>query len=122
MRRTESEEKKRAEFGAAAEEMHRRLRAWRRAHPDATFDEIAEQASQERRALMGKLMDELSTEAELGWETPSCPHCEGAVQYKGKKSRQVLHREGETQLERGYYYCPACKQGFFPSGPELGAE
>jgi uncharacterized protein with PIN domain len=117
-----SEETARNEFGEAAQAMHQRLRAWRRAHPEAAFDEIAEQVSQERKALLGKLLEELASEAEVAALDPACPKCGGAVENKGKKKRQVLHREGEVQVERDYYYCPACRQGFFPSRPELGIE
>jgi hypothetical protein len=122
VRRTESEEAKRAEFGGAAEGMHRRLRAWRRSHPEATFDEIAEQVRQERQVLMGGLLSELALGTDVVTAVPLCPTCGGKVQNKGRKSRQVLHREGEMRLEREYYYCPACKQGFPPSGPKLGID
>lgn len=122
MKRTRSEEAKRAEFGEAAEGMHERLRAWRRAHPDATFDEIAEQVQRERQGLMGSLLEELTAATESVPLDPVCPNCGEGVQNKGQKKRQVLHREGEMRLERNYYYCPACQQGFFPSGPELGVE
>jgi hypothetical protein len=115
MRRTVSEERARTEFGEAAEAMHQRLCAWRRAHPGATFDEIAELVGQERKALLGKLLEELSEETEVIALEPLCPACGGAAENKGKKKRQVLHREGEVQVERNYYYCPACRQGFFPS-------
>jgi uncharacterized protein with PIN domain len=122
MRRTVSEERARNEFGEAAQAMHQRLRAWRRAHPQASFDEIAEQVSQERKALMGELLAELAGAGEETPLDPVCPTCGGAVENKGKKKRQVLHREGEVQVERNYYYCPACRQGFFPSGPASGLE
>ena len=122
MKRTQSEEAKGAAFGEAAVGMHQRLRAWRRAHPQASFDEIAEQVSRERQVLMGDLLGELAAATESVPLDPTCPHCGGAVQNKGRKPRQVLHREGEMRLEREYYYCPACKQGFFPSGPELAVE
>lgn len=122
MRRTVSEESARNAFGEAAQAMHQRLRAWRRAHPQASFDEIAEQVSQERKALMGELLEELASAGEAVALAPVCPNCGGAVENKGKKKRQVLHREGEVQVERDYYYCPACRQGFFPSGPKSGLE
>jgi hypothetical protein len=122
MRRTVREETARNEFGEAAQAMHQRLRAWRRAHPEATFDEIAEQVSQERKVLVGKLLAELSGATEAVALDPVCPGCGGVVEHKGQKKRQVLHREGEVQVERDYYYCPACRQGFFPSRPELGFE
>jgi hypothetical protein len=121
MRRTQSEEARRAAFGEAASGMHQRLRTWRRAHPEASFDEIAEQVSQERQVLMGDLLEELAASESVPLD-PTCPHCGRVVQNKGRKQRQVLHREGQLRLDREYYYCPACQQGFFPSGPELGVE
>jgi uncharacterized protein with PIN domain len=117
-----SEETVRNEFGEAAQAMHQRLRAWRRAHAEASFDEIAEQVSQERKVLLGKLLAELASDTEVTALDPLCPSCGGAVEHKGQKKRQVLHREGEVQVARDYYYCPACRQGFFPSRPELGLE
>ena len=51
-----------------------------------------------------------------------CPECEGRVQNKGKKKKSILHREGEVEFCRNYYYCPSCKQGFFPPGSETGVE
>ena len=115
MRRTESEESQRAEFSDMAQGMHRRLHGWRQTNPDATFDEIAEHVSQERKLLMGHLLGELATATDRGGLDPSCPTCGEALQNKGVKKRGVLHREGETKLVRNHFYCPACKQGFFPS-------
>ena len=45
-----------------------------------------------------------------------CPHCGGPTQNKGQKGNQVESRVGGVQLERAYYYCPRCQQGFFPPG------
>ena len=117
-----SEKTRRAEFGGKAEAAHQRLSEWRRRNPAATFDEIAEQLGVERKRLMGELLGEVATQAEVIPGVSECPECGEGVQNKGKKKRQVLHREGEVQLERDYYYCPACRQGFFPSGPESGTE
>jgi hypothetical protein len=111
------EDKSRSEFGVEAMAMAERLRAWRRAHPEASFDEIAEQVSQERKQLMGGLLSELAAEAVAGPLDPKCPGCGGGLVYKGKKSREVLHREGQVRLSRDYYYCPACRQGVFPPRP-----
>jgi uncharacterized protein with PIN domain len=117
MGRTRSEEQRRVEFGRVGQEVHQRLYEWRKVHPEATFDEIAEQVSEERKQLMGGLLGELATEGGPDLIEGNCPECGGSLQNKGKKKRQVLHREGEVRLERNYYYCPACKQGFFPPGP-----
>jgi uncharacterized protein with PIN domain len=111
-----SEEKSRAKFGAAAQGMHVRMTEWRKAHPQASFDEIAEVVSQERKQLMGGLIGELATKASPVVFDRICPECGGHLQNKGKKQRGVLHREGEVKIERDPYYCPACKQGIFPPG------
>ena len=112
-----SNKERRETFGEMAEAMQQRLQAWRRAHPDATFDEIAEQASQERKVMMGNLLSGLVTDMNAVEVDPHCPECEGPLQNKGKKRREIVHREGQVQVERNYYYCPTCKRGFFPPGP-----
>ena len=119
MERTQSEEQKRAGFVEAAEGMHKRLSEWRKENPKASFDEIAAQVSEERKVLSGKLLAELASAGEM--LDPKCVECGGALQNKGKKKREVLHREGRVKLERNYYYCPGCERGFFPPGPTSGA-
>lgn len=54
-----SEKAEKAAFMRAAEAMDEELRAWREAHPEATFDEIAAQVTPKRRALMGELLGPL---------------------------------------------------------------
>jgi len=116
MNQTRSEAKSRAEFGEAAQGMHARMHAWRKAHPAASFDEIAEAVSQERKRLMASLIGELATQASPIAFERICPECGGQLQHKGEKRREVLHREADVRLERDHYYCPTCKRGFFPPG------
>ena len=116
MRQVRSEETSRAEFGAEAQGMHERVHEWRKAHPEASFDEIAEVVSQERKRLMGSLIGELATKAPPIPFDRVCAECGGPLENKGKKKREVLHREADVRLERDYYYCPACKQGVSPPG------
>jgi uncharacterized protein with PIN domain len=116
MSQMRSEETRRSEFGEEAERMHQRVNEWRRANPAASFDEIAEVVSQERKRLMGGLIGELATQESPTAFDRICPECGGALENKGKKKREVLHREADVKLERDYYYCPACKQGIFPPG------
>jgi len=106
------------QFVVQAAELHEKLTAWRRNHPGASFDEIAEQVRQERQALMGGLLKELAEQAGCGemLTERSCPGCGGVLHYKGKKKRVVLHGEGSAQLERGYHYCDECGHSFSPSG------
>jgi predicted RNA-binding Zn-ribbon protein involved in translation (DUF1610 family) len=48
---------------------------------------------------------------------PKCPECGKEMRYKGLKDRGLATSVGEIELERAYFYCPDCKQGFFPPGP-----
>ncbi len=121
MERTRSEEQKRAGFVEEAEGMHKRLSEWRRMHPKASFDEIAAQVSEERKVLSGNLLAELASAGAGEMLDAKCVECGGALQNKGKKKREVLHREGRVKLERNYYYCPDCERGFFPPGSTSGA-
>ena len=118
MRKTKSEATAKAEFVGSAGEMYERLRAWRKAHPLASFDEIAEEVGKERRVLVGKLLGELATQAEPSrvGEAVGCPQCGGAMAGKGLRSRGVSDPEGEVRIEREYYTCPTCAGGLFPPG------
>lgn len=105
-------------------EMHKELVAWREAHPEASFDEIAAQVAPRRRRLMGALLEELALQHGNGYELAGvcCPQCGEGLVYKGTPEREVLHREGETRLTRAYYYCPHCQRGFFPPGSPSRAD
>jgi len=98
--------------------MYERLQAWRKAHPDATFDEIAEEIRKEREKLIGRLAAELAVQEQKSqqWQEAYCPECGEKARYKGMRRRQVVHKEGVSTLERPYYSCPHCGEGFFPLG------
>ncbi len=108
-------EKEEAEFMAVVAEMYGELRQWRANHPQASFDEIAGQVTGRRRALMGQLLARQQGDGEVV-EGLSCPECGQAMSYKGTPKREVLHKEGGTELERAYYYCAQCEAGLFPPG------
>lgn len=56
---------------------------------------------------MGQLIKQLAQQHGDGEviEGLPCPDCGGAMIYKGRPKRAVAHLEGETGLERAYYYC-----------------
>ena len=122
MGRKRSQKRSQGELEASAGEMHARLWSWRREKPEASFDEIMERVRQEREAMMRPLVEELVSEAGEVEVEVNCPECGGGVENKGKKGKTVQHREGTVEVKRAYYYCPSCKQGFFPPGSENRAE
>jgi hypothetical protein len=96
--------------------MYEELTAWRAEHLEASLDEIAEQVSVRRRALMGQLLSELAEAADERIEAPVCEQCGEAMTYKGTPVRGVVLGEGETQLARAYFHCERCESGLFPPG------
>ncbi len=113
MGRKRSQERIQEEFTDSAGEMHKRPWSWRREEPGASFDEIMEQVRQEGEAIMKPLMEEMVGEAGEVEVDVCCPACEERAQNKGKK-KELQHREGAVEINREYYYCPLCKQGFSP--------
>lgn len=71
----------------------------------AARDQIAQ-------SLTGSLVEQQSGTGEV--EPPRCPDCGQPMRAKGKKSRYLRTRSGETQMERPYFHCPACGRGHFP--------
>ena len=102
----------------AFEQMWEELHQWRAEHPEASFDEIAAQVTPRRRTLMGQLLEQLACQHGDGEviEGLRCVECGEEMRYKGKGRREVEHLEGETELERAYYYCARCESGLFPPG------
>jgi hypothetical protein len=104
------------------------LRAWRQAHPGATFDEIDAAVQQQFAPLQAEMVAELSLsqatpaaggEAGAGEEAlpPCCAQCAHPMQAHGTRARRVPTRQGQAvRLRRPYYVCPACGAGRFPPG------
>ena len=118
-----SKNEEKAAFVKAAEAMYEELRAWREAHPEASFDEIASQVTPQRRELMGGLLEVLAkAEGDGKYTEASCAECGGEMEASGRRKRRIVHAEGETEIERAYYHCAECGKGFFPPGPTAGSE
>jgi hypothetical protein len=117
MGQTKSGEQEKAEFLRAAEAMYEELHAWRDKHLDASFDEIGEKVTPQRRKLVAKLLEQLAVKADERVEAPVCEQCGESMRYRGTPERDVSHREGDVELERAYYYCDSCEHGLFPPRP-----
>ena len=109
---------------AMFEEMCAELRGWRREHPGATLYEIGAEVTPRRQELMGALMGTLALREGVGYELEGarCERCDQALKYKGHAKRDIQHLEGEVELKRAYYHCPACGQGFSPPGWAIGID
>lgn len=111
----------RDEVTRAAGQVYEELEAWCAAHPGYTLLELEEETARLRQRLMGEMMSRLVGQraAVQPSEAVRCPRCSEPMQNKGKRKRIVRGPEGSIELERAYYYCPACKVGVFP--PRSGA-
>jgi uncharacterized protein with PIN domain len=116
-------EELKARLMAEAEAAIEKLLAERVAPAQASLADI------ERVALLvGQQMEEamasaLAAESALElppW--PTCPKCGQKMLNKGRRGRRVVTRAGEVAVERTYYYCPTCHEGFFPPGSALGTD
>ena len=116
------------------QEIREQLRQWRRAHPQATFDEIDAEVARQYARLHAAVVAELSLAA--GGATGAaegatgaaegatgaaegadvlCPACQTPMQRRGQRRRRNATRRGvEAELARDYYVCPACGAGLFP--------
>ncbi|BCX02129.1 MAG: hypothetical protein KatS3mg053_4035 [Candidatus Roseilinea sp.] len=51
---------------------------------------------------------------------PVCPQCGREMHSKGRKRNTVESRVGSLPVQRGYYYCEACRVGLFPPRSAAG--
>ena len=49
-----------------------------------------------------------------------CPGCGDILCKKGDKSKDIETRHGEVSVERPYFYCAACENGYFPFDEAIG--
>jgi hypothetical protein len=110
------------DWEAASKEMLTEMKAWRRAHPRATWVEMEQELDRRLRQLRGEMLEDMaqaSALADIGalgeGERPRCPHCQAALGPRGQE-RRTLQTDGaqEINLTRSYAVCPHCHTGFFP--------
>ena|SRR5215208_547504 len=96
------------------------MKAWRKAHPKATFMEIEAEMEARIKELREEVLGEIigmSAATEAEGQTVQCPECGADMAGRGKHKRRLQGAGGsEVALERTYLECPACGAGFFPSG------
>ena len=108
-------------FVEAARTSYRRLKEWERQHPNATLGEIELKTREERRLLMGQLIPLLLADRRRDdpQARPRCPKCGKRMTLQDDGSVPVETLEGRITLERPYYYCRSCHEGFFPLDQSL---
>jgi hypothetical protein len=119
-----SKEERRKRLLAKAEKLIEEYLAWEESHLRPDLTEIEEMALGLRKSF-GQELAQLAVdeqESRVPAPGPSCPKCKQEMRYKGDKAVAVESRAGALQVERGYYYCPACKESVFPPRSPTQAE
>lgn len=116
-----TKEQMRARVMAAAATVADKLLAWDETVGAPDLEQIEEEVLK-LRAEFGQalLAAELAGQEAQQPAAVQCPACGAEMRYKGRKAKQVASLAGDLAIERGYYYCPRCKQGIFPPGSPVG--
>lgn len=118
VKRIEEEREKETGIQEAMGEILNEVKTWKREHPQASFSELEEQVLKTRKRFGEEMMRELLEGRDEARPVPGprCPECGEEMHYKGEKKRRVVSSIGETQVNRGNYYCSKCRRSVFPPG------
>lgn len=113
-----SREKLKEELLGQAEAEIEAILDWHQSHQKPTFTEMEEEMLVVRQKLSQEMTKSLLKDQESNrpGPGPKCKKCGKEMRYKGQKNKKLSSSLGEIEMERGYYYCPECRTGFFPSG------
>ena len=113
-----SQEKLKAEFIEEAEAVYDEWMKWEEENKEPDLTQIEEIVLKLRKRFGEQLSQAVIQRQEKRQpaEKMKCPQCGGELVTKGEKENQVETRIGLMKIERGYYYCPKCKQGIFTPG------
>ncbi len=112
-----------ARWRALSDEVMSGMRAWRTAHPRATFAEIEAAVEEQLNRLRAQLLQDVAlASAATAWPEaagagPPCPDCGTPLASRGQHPRTLtVQGDQAVHLARTYGVCPACGAGLFPPG------
>jgi hypothetical protein len=112
-----------ARLEAAAKTAIAKVLAERRLPAEASLADIEQAALAAGAEIEQAIATELARESAAALPAwPDCPQCGQKMKTKGKRRRRIVTEAGEIEIERLYYHCGACGQGFFPPGSALGPD
>ena len=113
-----SREQLKTAFMVEAEELFDELMEWDEQTREPDLTQIEEKILELRKRFGEQLAQQviLRQEARQPAARVICPRCGGEMDPKGMKGNRIETRIGNLEITRDYYYCPNCKQGFFPPG------
>lgn len=112
-----------ARLEVAAKTAIAKVLAERKLPAEATLADIEQAALAGGAEIQQAIAAELARESAAVLPTwPTCPQCGRKMKTKGKRRRRIETEAGEIEVERLYYHCAACGQGFFPPGSAVGPD
>ena len=88
-----------------------------------TLEEIVEGVFSMRGELTGKIVEVLIGREYLGYKSEEVERCSGCgkeLKGRGTYERTVETMVGEVKIERSYFWCDRCGEGFYALDEELG--
>jgi hypothetical protein len=113
-----SQAEKRERLRAKADKVIEAYLEWEARHPQPDLRQIEDIAIRLRMEL-GQELAQIALEEQEERKPvpgPQCAKCGKEMRYKGEKPTEIESRVGSLKMERGHYYCPACKESIFPPG------
>jgi uncharacterized protein with PIN domain len=113
-----SREEKKVRLMVRLEKAAEELLDWEEQNPRPTLTQLEDIVLMLRKQIGEEMAEEVieRMEEKAMAPGPRCPKCGKEMRYKGQREKDVESRAGELTLERGYYACPDCDEGFFPPG------
>ena len=117
-------DKKKRNWQSLFDEATKEMKAWRREHQKATFNDIESTVDEKLARIRAQIMEDLVLDSESReWagkpaaERPKCPACGTALHSNGEKKRQLTTEHEQTiELRRNQGRCPECGATLFPLG------
>ena len=119
----------RKQWDALRRQLHTRFDQWldeleaQLQEPAPSLAQVTETVWNLRQALTGGLTETIVEHAHQGEHTRQqshCPQCDRCLTARDPVRRTVETLVGLVQLERPYFYCPACRVGRYPLDEVLG--
>lgn len=84
--------------------------------------EAVEQATRDALHQAGAGLLETLLNEDEACDSPKACACGAAARYAGRRPKKIVTMLGEVELERPYYHCRRCGEGFAPQDRELDVE
>ena len=113
-----SREQLKAAYLQEAEALFDELMEWDEETQEPDLTQIEEKILELRKRFGERLAQQVIMRQEERQPSAKviCPRCGGEMDTKGMKGSHIETRIGNLEITRDYYYCPNCREGFFPPG------